>query len=92
MTDSPMIQVLKYLEAGNDLVLPVAPHRPRPIMVRFYRGEIRYIRLEEILSPPQFWNEVEDLRSLYHWAEYLPVEPEKPALPQPVAHVRKVEL
>lgn len=92
MTDSPMIQVLKYLEAGNDLILPPAAHRPRPIVVRFYRGEVRCTRLEDIHSPPQFWNEIEDLRTLHHWVEYLPVEPEKPALQQPVAHIRKVEL
>lgn len=92
MTDSPMIRVLKYLEAGNDLILPPAAHRPKPYVVRFYRGQVRFIRLEEIHSPPQFWNNIEDLTTLYHWVEYLPVEPEKPALQQPVAHIRKVEL
>ena len=92
MTDSPMIQVLKYLEAGNDLILPSATHRPRPIVVRFYNGEVRCIRLEDMQSPPQFWNEISDLTTLTHYAQYLPVEPEKPALQQPIAHIRKVEL
>lgn len=92
MTDSPMIQVLKYLEAGNDLILPPARFRPDPLVARFYDGEVRYIRLDKIHSPPQFWDVIIDLRSLYHWAECLPVEPEKPALQQPIAHIRKVEL
>lgn len=92
MTDSPMIQVLKYLEAGNDLILPAVAGRDRALVIRFYGGYINCTEVEKIHDPPQFWDDISNIALLTHYAQYLPVEPEKPALQQPIAHVRKVEL
>lgn len=92
MTDSPMIRVLKYLEAGNDLILPKDQYRARPLVVRFYNGYINCTEVENIHDPPQFWDDISNIASLTHYAQYLPVDPEKPASPQPATHIRRVEL
>lgn len=92
MTDSPMIRVLKYLEAGNDLILPKDQYRARPLVVRFYGGYINCTEVENIHDPPQFWDDISQITLLTHYAQYLPVEPEKPAQHAETRHVRKVEL
>ena len=92
MTDSPMIRVLKHLEAGNDLILPALAGRDRALVIRFYGGYINCTEVENIHDPPQFWDDISNIALLTHYAQYLPVEPEKPAQHTETRHARKIEL
>ena len=92
MTDSPMIRVLKYLEAGNDLILPALAGRDRALVIRFYGGYINCTEVENIHDPPQFWDDISNIALLTHYAQYLPVGPEKPAQQTEARNIRRVEL
>ena len=91
MTDSPMIQVLKYLEAGKRIYRRY--QSIDPIVYRYNPDQrkqcVEWCDLCDVGTPEEHWVKVTSIGPL---ADLLPFIPQEPALPQPTPHIRRVEL
>lgn len=91
MTDSPMIQVLKYLEAGKRIYRRF--QSIDPIVYRYNPDPrkqcVEWCDLCDAGTPGEHWVKVVSIGAL---ADLLPFIPQQPALPQPTPHIRRVEL
>jgi len=91
MTDSPMIQVLKYLEAGKRIYRRF--QSIDPIVYRYNPAPrkqcVEWCDLCDAGTPEEHWVKVVSIGAL---ADLLPFIPQQPALPQPTPHIRRVEL
>lgn len=91
MSDSPMIQVLKYLEAGNRIYRRF--QTLSPMVYRFNplpsRQCVEWCDGADVGSSREQWVPLATIGIL---ADLLPFIPQKPDLPKPTTHIRKVEL
>lgn len=85
MTDSPAIQVLKYLEAGNTLHIP-SQEFGEPYVIKMVGAGVHYMKESRQDLPIDYWNEYSSIFGIGYYAKYLP------SPPTPVSHVRRVEL
>ena len=84
MTDSPFIQVMKYLEAGNSLYIEEG--FSDEVVMKRHHDRLFFIDANKEDFAIDYWSEVGSVFNLGQYAKYLP------SPPVPVSHVRRVEL